>query len=345
MMPNFKLVLRFAACLLPLFFAAGCRKALTDEGNGGRCVLTLSVEVAGQSEGTPDSCHTKGYADPEAGELMERLRIIIVRPNGIVEHNRLVNLAVSSLKSLDNRFKVVNNEDKDIYLIANENNPKNSVDFSSFVEGSVCSRESMNSLILQLSSNDDIVPSSVPISAHHVVRMPLTDYSTDLYVLRGVTKYTYEITNSTPFPLHLSSLKIDKAAWKEYFFPAVKSFKSVENGEIDDFDVPLVGNEGYYTFSRKLDADITSGSTAKLAPFFLLEGKYTRSGAGRNYSTTLTVNGMDYTDYLSEIDLLPRNTHIVVRITFKSDGSSVVPEMSASVLPYSSVELNPGFGQ
>lgn len=343
-MSDFKLLLRLATCILPLFFAVGCRKALTGEGNGSS-MLTLSVEVAGQDSDSPYNWQTKGYADPEAGELMERLRIIIVRPNGMVEHNRLVNLAVSSLKSLDNRFKVVNNEEKDIYLIANEHNPKNGIDFSLFAEGSLCTRESMSSLILQLSSNDDIVPASVPISAHHIVRMPLTDYSTDLYVLRGVTKYTYEITNSTTFPLHLSSLKIDKAAWKEYFFPAVRSFKSVENGEIDDFDVPLVGNEGYYTFSRKLDADISSGSTASLSPFFLLEGKYTRSGAGRNYSTTLSVNGMDYTDYLSEIDLLPRNTHIVVRITFKAEGSTVVPVMSASVLPYSSVELNPGFGQ
>ena len=104
----------------------------------------------------------------------------------------------------------------------------------------------------------------------------------------------------------------------------------------------MVGNNEYYEFQKDCSISVAAGSEVKIAPFFLLEGKYTDGNSGgKNYSTTLTINGLDYFEYLPDLSQLPRNTHAVVRAKFNAAGIEVTVE----VLPYGEVILNPGFGQ
>ena len=118
-----------------------------------------------------------------------------------------------------------------------------------------------------------------------------------------------------------------------------------ESSTITDFEVPTMGNNEYYIFSEDCNMFIGQGSTSVLAPIYLNEGRFTNGGAGKNYAISLTVNGLDFTGDLSELDLLPRNTHTVVNVTFKQEGSTFKLDWKVTVLPYSEVVLKPGFGQ
>ena len=55
----------------------------------------------------------------------------------------------------------------------------------------------------------------------------------------------------------------------------------------------------------------------------------------------MTINGLEYSDFLPDLSQLPRNTHAVVRATF----NAVSVEVTVEVLPYGEVILKPGFGQ
>ena len=115
---------------------------------------------------------------------------------------------------------------------------------------------------------------------------------------------------------------------------------------IENYEVPMVGNNEYYEFQKDCSISVAAGSEVKIAPFFLLEGKYTDGNSGgKNYSTTLTINGLDYFEYLPDLSQLPRNTHAVVRATFSKNNIDLTVSVTVEVLPYGEVILEPGFGQ
>ena len=150
-------------------------------------------------------------------------------------------------------------------------------------------------------------------------------------------------------------MKISKGARKEYLFPRITSSSSwgdytdggttvtVPDGMlIENYEVPMVGNNEYYEFQKDCSISVAAGAEVKIDPFFLLEGKYTDGNSGgKNYSTALTINGLEYSDFLPDLSQLPRNTHAVVRATF----NAVSVEVTVEVLPYGEVILKPGFGQ
>lgn len=314
--------------------------------------LKLDVEVSN----LPSSPKTKGYQDPETdNEKMNTLRIIVVRESGIVEHNTHLNFTRPDLILKDMEYKVVGGEKKRIWLIANEGNSKMTYDFSGIKPGAEFPENAVNEACISMTGNNDEVTGWIPMTACHEVDMPLKDYDTELFIVRAATKFTYILTNKTSAPLHLSGLTISKGAHKEYLFPRATfdkwSYTDPVDGstvtedvgkQIISYEVPLVQNNEYYVFQKTLSVTADAGASVKIDPIFLLEGKYTDAASkGKNYSTSLTVNGIEYTDYLPELPQLPRNTHAVVYVSFSEMGISFTVE----VMPYGEVILNPGFGQ
>lgn len=316
--------------------------------------LKLDVEVSN----LPSSPKTKGYQDPETdNEKMNTLRIIVVRESGIVEHNTYLNFTRPDLILKDMEYKVVGGEKKKIWLIANEGNSKMTYDFSGIRPGAEFPEKDVNEACISMTGNNDEITGWIPMTACHEVDMPLKDYDTELFIVRAATKFTYILTNNTSAPLHLSGLTISKGARKEYLFPRRATFdkwsytdpvdgsivtEDVGKQIISDYEVPLVQNNEYYVFQKTLSVTADAGASVKIDPIFLLEGKYTDAASdGMNYSTSLTVNGIEYTDYLPELPQLPRNTHAVVYVSFSEMGISFTVE----VMPYGEVILNPGFGQ
>lgn len=314
--------------------------------------LKLDVEVSN----LPSSPKTKGYQDPETdNEKMNTLRIIVVRESGIVEHNTYLNFTRPDLILKDMEYKVVGGEKKKIWLIANEGNSKMTYDFSGIRPGAEFPEKDVNEACISMTGNNDEVTGWIPMTACHEVDMPLKDYDTELFIVRAATKFTYILTNNTSAPLHLSGLTISKGARKEYLFPRAKfgkwSYTDPVDGsivtedvekQIISYEVPLVQNNEYYVFQKTLSVTADAGASVKIDPIFLLEGKYIDAASdGKNYSTSLTVNGIEYPSYLPELPQLPRNTHAVVYVSFSEMGISFTVE----VMPYGEVILNPGFGQ
>lgn len=314
--------------------------------------LKLDVEVSN----LPSSPKTKGYQDPETdNEKMNTLRIIVVRESGIVEHNTYLNFTRPDLILKDMEYKVVGGEKKKIWLIANEGNSKMTYDFSGIRPGAEFPEKDVNEACISMTGNNDEITGWIPMTACHEVDMPLKDYDTELFIVRAATKFTYILTNNTSAPLHLSGLTISKGARKEYLFPRAKfgkwSYTDPVDGsivtedvekQIISYEVPLVQNNEYYVFQKTLSVTADAGASVKIDPIFLLEGKYIDAASdGKNYSTSLTVNGIEYPSYLPELPQLPRNTHAVVYVRFSEMGISFTVE----VMPYGEVILNPGFGQ
>lgn len=300
-------------------------------------MLEIGVSLSGQKE------RTKAYADPVEGETMQTVRFIIVRENGYVEHNRRVDLDVASSSLQKVSFKVVANEMKSIWIVANEENSKIPLDFGKITPGAPCPSDFLRESLITFNSADEQMDLPLPMTSYEEFHMPNTNHEESILVYRVATKFTIQITNETSSPIYLTRLNINKAARKGYLFPRILSLD--ESSTITDFEVPTMGNNEYYIFSEDCNMFIGQGSTSVLAPIYLNEGRFTNGGAGKNYAISLTVNGLDFTGDLSELDLLPRNTHTVVNVTFKQEGSTFKLDWKVTVLPYSEVVLKPGFGQ
>lgn len=335
------------------FLLTGCVLYNGKEEKGESFVrLKLDIEVSN----LPSSPKTKGYEDPESeNEMMNTLRIIVVRESGIVEHNTYLNFTKPNLSLKNKEYKVVGGEKKKIWLIANEGNDKVTYNFSNLKPGTEFPESEVNDALITMTENNDEITGIIPMTACHEVDMPLEDYETELFIIRAATKFTYIITNNTSNPLYFSKLKISKGASKEYLFPRITSSSAwgdytdggttvtVPDGMlIENYEVPMVGNNEYYEFQKDYSISVPVRSEVKIDPFFLLEGKYTDGNSdGKNYSTALTINGLEYSGFLPDLSQLPRNTHAVVRATF----NAISVDVTVEVLPYGEVILNPGFGQ
>ena len=338
---------------LASFLFAGCIFSDMETGRADVSVtLSLRVDVTNLPVCTPS---TRGYEDPESdGEKMQNLRIIIVRPNGTIEHNKFIDLTSPSMTAV-HKFEVAGNEEKTVWLVANESNPAVKFNFASLTPGNIVAGSVLEDQLIQFNSDSETIPFPLPMTSVTKVNVPGEDCSENLQIVRAATKFTYIIGNNTSSPLYLSKLKISKGARKEYLFPRITSSSSwgdytdggttvtVPDGMlIENYEVPMVGNNEYYEFQKDCSISVAAGSEVKIDPFFLLEGKYTDGNSGgKNYSTALTINGLEYSDFLPDLSQLPRNTHAVVRATF----NAVSVEVTVEVLPYGEVILKPGFGQ
>ena len=305
------------------------------------------------------------------GEKIQTLRIVIVRENGVIEHNRYLDFygdiqrAYTEVNNII--FKVYGPETKEVYLFVNENTLQTAVsggtkklvdyDFDALTPGSAFPEEEISSLLVTLTQNDEEVPLALPMSEHHTIEMPASDYHADLYVTRASTKFTYIFDNQSNVDLSLEGLTISKASRKEYYMPRVTytgiPLTSTEYS-VDDYEVPNVENNEYYVFRKTYQGGVSIPAntvTSKLADgspinLYLLEGKYTDAASdGKNYSMSVTLNGTVYSSYFPELPQLPRNTHVVVLISFKDYGTGMDVHWTVDVYPYEEVWLEPGFGQ
>ncbi|MBR1960549.1 MAG: hypothetical protein IKA34_08300 [Bacteroidales bacterium] len=321
---------------ISLMLLAGCNDCIIINGEDVSVLLELSIKAPDVS-GTPS---VKGYEDPEAdGEKMNALRIIIVRPDGTVEHNRYLDLSSDpSVTILTQRFLVVGNEMKSIYLIANENNDltKELYDFSSLGTGAAFPAETVSELEISVDAADsDQIPMNLPMTALHQVQMPLKDHYATLDIIRAATKFTYTVENKTNHPLEISGITISKAADKEYFLPR-------GYGD-EDFEVPE--DVVYEDFYIACNQALSGSEKVRFDPVYLLEGRYEDPTDVRNYNTSIEINGTLYSDYMSDLGSLPRNTHVVVNIIITKealDGYDI--SWIVDVRPYGEVVLEPEFG-
>lgn len=345
-------------CSLLLFCA--CESAIKDNDidNDERLLVNLDVSVA-----LSDVSDALTRAGGDAGaandnEKMKTLRIVIVRPNWMVEANRFIDLnKAASLKYELERFRVVGNEWKRIYLFVNENSTilnqstnqlRKLVDFDmahGIQEGGYFPVNDIDMLKIRLEDKTEQIDGPLPMSEKHEVFVNKDpEQSCTLFVTRAAVKFTFHIKNLSSNSITLDKLTIDKMACEEWYMPRVTYAEPNEQGqrEITDYDVP--NGVGYYTYTTSVQNNNVAGKEeTDLPPIYLLEGKYTEDQAnkGHNYSIDISINGIEKKHYLPKLESLPRNTHVVVNITCDVDAKVTC---DVDVIPYSEVELEPGFG-
>ncbi|MBQ8224446.1 MAG: hypothetical protein IJZ86_03715 [Bacteroides sp.] len=347
---------------------AGC-EAIDDTLPAEPVMVNLQLSVATAEMAGNASTRAYDYESPACeGEKIQTLRIIIVRPGYIVEHNKYYDLTTPTTQTGYYQFQVVAEEDKQIYFIVNEmaqkkgtsENLENIVNynFDGIAEGTTFNKEAIEALSVSVNQGSDQLRSGdtdagvlIPMNERYTVNVGTTDVTQTYYVTRVATKFTYIIKNTSSFPCTLSNIAINKMASKAYFFPQGEiTYTSVSDdyntlGQMDltNYAVPLQETNGYYTFSQSYNQTIGGNSEETLSSIYLLEGRYedTQSAGTQNkYNTTLTINGAELTAEFPELEQLPRNTHVVVIVTINERSHS----WTVDVRPYAEADLRPGFG-
>lgn len=356
-----------------ILLIAGCGRTSDEEPIPGDSVLTnFSISVSLFDISSPVTRASGNYtAAANDREKMRTLRIIVVRPNGKVEHNRFLDFKAAVELYQNENFRVTANETKRIYLIANEGltTVKNGLsedavsprlpdfDFNAITEGSLFPAEDVAALTIGLTGGSEELDGPLPMSECHRVWVPAENSSCNLFITRAAVKFSVLITNESGRALTLAGLAIDKMLRQEYYLPKNAQYEIREGNvrEITVYDVPSTGdNNGYYTFKRTYGNGVTlmAGEEKNLDPIYLLEGKYSDHTAGTgengvplNYSINISLAEVggepQKKEYLTNLPQLPRNTHVVVHAIIR--GNSEI-SWTVDVVPYGQAILEPIFG-
>lgn len=306
-----------------------------------------------------------------AGEKMQTLRIIIVRPDGTVEHNRYYDFhQVPTTYFATAQFEVVGGETKNVYLFANENTKFDSgrkvadYDFAAIKVGEQFPTNDITGQNIYTDTdaslievNDALTQMALPLfmsECHSVDVHEKDDTNVELIIVRAAVKFTFRIINTSNEPLSLNQLTISKLARYEYLLPngVEYGFEPSEEDRttityIKSYNVPMIGNNEHYNFKAAFtDKTVPANGEVVLDPIYLLESNYNDdpSTTGRNYKISLTVGDETYENgYFNNLTALPRNTHVVVDVTLndKLTGLNCV----VRVYPYGEYWLYPEFGQ
>ncbi len=288
------------------------------------------------------------------GPVLVDLRIIVVRPDGTVEANRLVSLAVAA-DHREERFKVLGNEMKKVYLFANEGTTlaapgetrRKVVDYdlSSISEGSTFPAAEISALTIRLDHDCEQLTGPLPMSECHDISVGNADSSHRLFITRAAVKFSFRITNNSGRPINLTGLTISRMARAEYLMSRDAVYRETEiDGvpcrEIVSYSIPAGAGDYDYGKDSLLTVSLPVGVTTTLDPIYLLEGKYEDDADPRNYSMAIYYDGMSLGEYFPALATLPSNTHVIVNITIGHTGAVWL----ADVLPYIPVPLVPVFG-
>lgn len=328
--------------------------------------LRIYVNTVGRTDARAlTDAEEEYYKDALAScEEMHRLRFVVVRPDGTVEHNRLLNLYNPAERYGYESFEVVGGEKKTVYLFVNESTNDGSYgpfevkadnatttkyDLNQIEVGKSFPTDDIKALVIKLADGESEWPSSNPLPMNGIgeVDVPKTGFvQKTMYVTRAAVKFTYRFTNKTSQDYTLRGLTIDKVTDKEYYMPnnPTPALKDVtKDNPITDLTIYPEAN--YATYSKEYSFSIPSGCTKKVLPsIYQLEGKYNAAVTNetQRYKTSITLDGGVGTleAFLKGLPNLVRNTHAVVDITINE--SNITWEVD--VIPYSSVELRPSFG-
>ena len=301
------------------------------------------------------------------GEKMQTLRIIIVRPDGTVEHNRYYDFhQVPTTYFATAQFEVVGGETKKVYLFANENTKFDSgrkvadYDFAAIKVGEQFPTNDITGQNIETSLievNDPQTQMALPLfmsECHSVIVPEKKDENVELIIVRAAVKFTFRIINTSNEPLALNQLTISKLARYEYLLPNGVVYGTEPSEEdrttityIKSYNVPMPGNNEHYNFKATFaDKTVPGNGEVVLDPIYLLESNYNddSSTEGRNYKISLTVGDETYENgYFNNLTALPRNTHVVVDVTLNDELTGL--DCEVRVYPYGEYWLDPEFGQ
>ena len=353
-------------------------------GDEGTVMLDLNVVVDGQTD--PGAVGSRAFPVIEDGsfedpvtdyEKLKTLRVIIVRPDGTVEHNRYVELSTPAYNVLhsDNlRFNVRHSERKTIYLLGNEavvSKQNGDYDFSAIAVGSQFPAGTVADLKLNATIDNSLSSTSrtyVPMSESFDVQIdaPKTmddfEITRQLFITRSLIKFSFSVKSEVPYDTKrkLTGISVTNLADRSYYLPratvydppkydaggnVTQSTNDKGGRLITSFELP----DGFSTTKRRFPVmpyyDLDSENELIFTPYIYMPESDVQEGS--SYNVRLYFDG-DRDDELSDwlgtrplaITDIPRNTHVKVNIKITSVG--IVADVT--LVPYTCISLNPGFG-
>lgn len=309
-------------------------------------------------------------------ELMRTLRVIIVRPNGKVEHNIIIDQEIDEngvAQYNDIRRKVYGGETKQIYLIANEASLPNNI-FRTLTVGTEFPTKDVQDMELSCTPGTPLIDNTgadkkyLPMcESYSIDVIPVdptkdgdTEQSAYLFVTRAAVKFGFYVyANNAPLqPYQITGITVSSLSDREYFFPndaKYKPEKSVTSTEMSDwanryiysYNTPGECQKKSYTFyptNITIDKAISETNAIAYEPeIYFPETKIDET------KVSITVTNPHDPDDPLVIDLtpqalgdlphsMPRNTFVKVYIGFNDQS------MRVDVVPYTATELNPGYG-
>lgn len=368
-----------ALTLLIPTICGGCADEIfprEDEGTGN---FVLSVALSSEGKSSDATRAPFDIFDNEddkwgvAGENIESLRIIIVAADGTVEHNSLFN-ATNATYLGKYTFKVKDNEEKIIVLVANEENYSTDVEGMeisggiqslshfleySFMPGALFDEEKFNNLTIALSHNslDDKKMSfatPLPITAIYHETIPDLEQGSTLekeYLLhRAAVKYSFRIVNESKYAHTLHSVSINGITDREFLFPhAVYGTRN----EVISYETPSTASRGNYTTTLSTPLSLPAQmqqAVVAIPSFYVPEGIPSET----SQKVSIALDGIQLAEWknldwrmpgetettASPMVDLPRNTHVVVNITITDTGIRLI----ADVQPYAEQEVDTWLG-
>lgn len=366
--------------IIPALFLPGCGDASSSllpgddeirENTDVKLSLTVSIGEPMTERSSTRTFTTDGN-DPfekpvTVYEKASTLRIIIVRPGGIVEHNRKVALDDKGNPVNDNlEFTVTGGEKKRIYIFANE--AKVSYNFDEIHDNAIfpekdvadllLSREAGKSFIDNTSDDKEYIPMSEFFDVYVIA--PTEDVNrrqnAKLFVTRSLIKFSFSLSvdNDAALPesgINITSIRVGDLANSCYFLPHdteydpgkyTESSRPLSGREITSFSTPVVNDFSPYVFNLSSPFAVTPGNDKDYPEYIYFPESKLMPGKEK-FTVSIIMDG-DYPAWFDpkplEITSIPRNTHVKVNIRIKK--TEIVPEVV--LLPYTGVTLNPSFG-
>lgn len=169
-----------------------------------KCVLMLSTGIIERS---------RAGAATADNDKMHTLRVVVVRPDGTVEHNDYVNFGQSPQTECYRIYEVVPNEQKTIYLIANEGGAAE--DLTRQLDN--FSQAAVEGLTFTLGSGP------VPMSSKYVLTSPPAGQfqEKEMNIVRAATKISYRFINYRTSKITVNSVGVSRTANCMYLMPRV----------------------------------------------------------------------------------------------------------------------------
>lgn len=330
------------------------------------------------------------YFEVEASvyERVHSLRIIILRPSPdggdamTVEHNRLFTMSPQGVVRYDDMtFRVMPDENKKVYLLANEQDV--AFDFGApglqpgdtYVPGTlenVTYSADPSSRILVDNSAGSSDRQYIPMAEVHDVYVAQPDGESPwyqdagpLFVTRAAVKFSFEVTGGPDINpgLYVSDITFSSLADKEYYLPRntvyspAKGTRPEATGRfITSYDVPADVTYSPCTFTLAGGIPVERGVTHTTdLPLYFCESKFGFAGPdGTPYTVGISLAARDSSGAvidstavstpvraLPNLPILPRNTHVIVRMTVNSRSDI---DCTVDAAPYTGKWLNPDFG-
>lgn len=176
----------------------------------GTVMLVLNTKIPGSTRAA-----TTGNIPEE--EKMRTLRIVILHPDGTVEHNEHIDFGTMAQTQYVQFLPVKPNEKKTIYLFANEEsvNGLNNKELDAFTAGS----SGFKSKVDDLAFVPDYTGSPIPMTSRYELEINQEAQICQFYLVHAATKFTFRFKNMRNGPVTVNSITMSAIADRMYLMP------------------------------------------------------------------------------------------------------------------------------